>query len=377
MNIQENAIVKTERSASIDLFRIISMFMVVVLHVLGAGGILYTLSPKSANWFLLGGLESVCIIAVNCFALTTGFLYVGRKTKIKNLLNLYLQVLFYSLIIALILFATGLCEFSIKELLNYLLPILSGRYWYFSAYFILYLIMPLLNLILEKTDKSFMFTLVIGAIVLFGVYAYSGSLVFGDTFHIDNGYTFVWLAVCYLIGGTIKKYEIFSLKKSRVWLICYLICALLTYGVSFVLSALKGYTRPLFVGEYNFILNVLSSIFLLMFFANLKMKNNKIISFISKSTFGVFLLHEQKMLKGIAIVDKFIFVSNLSPILAVLCVLGISSLIYVVGTVVDIARLYLFKLLRVNKLSNKVDEKIVKAYNKLKEKLDFNEKTAL
>ena len=114
-----------------------------------------------------------------------------------------------------------------------------------------------------------------------------------------------------------------------------------------------------------------------MFFANLKMKNNKIISFIAKSTFGVFLLHEQKMLKGIAIVDKFIFVSNLSPILAVLCVLGISSLIYVVGTVVDIARLYLFKLLRVNKLSNKVDEKIVKAYNKLKEKLDFNEKTAL
>ena len=139
MSIQENDIVKKERSASIDLFRIISMFMVVVLHVLGAGGILTALSPKSANWFLLGGLESICIIAVNCFALTTGFLYVGRKIKIRNIFNLYLQVLFYSLIIALILFATGLCDFSIKELLNYLLPILSGRYWYFSAYFILYL----------------------------------------------------------------------------------------------------------------------------------------------------------------------------------------------------------------------------------------------
>ncbi len=377
MSIQENDIVKKERSASIDLFRIISMFMVVVLHVLGAGGILTALSPKSANWFLLGGLESICIIAVNCFVLTTGFLYVGRKIKIRNIFNLYLQVLFYSLIIALILFATGLCEFSIKELLNYLLPILSGRYWYFSAYFILYLIMPLLNLILERTDKSFMFTLVIGAIVLFGVYIYCGSLVFGDTFHVHNGYSFIWFSVCYLIGGAIKKYEIFSLKKSRVWFICYLICALLTYGASFVLSVLKGYTRSLYIGEYNFILNVLSSIFLLMFFANLKMKNNKIISFIAKSTFGVFLLHTQKLLRDIAIVDKFIFVSNLSPLLAILCVLGSVSLIYVVGTVVDIIRQCLFKLLRASKLSAKVEEKTIKVFDKIKEKLESNEKTAL
>lgn len=369
METKQSVNTNIDRSLGIDLFRIVSMLMVVVLHVLGSGGALTSVADKSANWFLLGGLECVCIIAVNCFALTSGYLHVGKKIKIKNIFNLYLQVLFYSLIISIVLFVFGLVNFSTKELLNQVLPILSGRYWYFSAYFILFLIMPLLNIILEKTDKAFLFAFLIGAIVFFGVYVFCGSVLFSDVFNIKGGYTFVWLAVCYLMGGAIKKYDLKNLLKARNWFLLYLSSMLLSYLVGLVLSVIRGFSRLPYVADYNFLLNVTSSIFLLLFFARLELKPNKMISFIAKSSFGVYLLHEQKLLKGIAITNKFVFLKDLSPILSILTVLGVVILIYILGTTVEIIRQYLFKLTRVNKLPQLIDNGVVSVYEKLKQKL--------
>lgn len=370
MSTYDNAIAKGERSAGIDLFKIISMLMVVVLHVLGAGGVLNSLQAKSVAWFMFGGVESVCIIAVNCFALTSGFLYVGKKIKIKNIFSLYLQVLFYSLVISAVVFAFKPATFSIKELLNQILPILSGRYWYFSAYFILFLTMPLLNIILDKADKSFMIVTLIGAVALFGIYVFCGNYVFGDVFHIEGGYSFVWLAVCYLIGGAIKKYDIKNLLKARSWFLLYLASTLLSFIAAFVLSALRGYVSLPYINNYNFLLNLLSSVFLLLFFARIEIKPNKVVSYIAKASFGVYLFHEQKLLKNIAITDKFIFVTDLSPIFGLLVILGSVLAIYIVGTLIEIARQYLFKLIKLNKLSQKVDDKVVSVYEKLKQKLD-------
>ena len=50
--------VKKEREYGVDLLRIVSMFMVVVLHMLGNGGILDTAEPLSVNYSVS------CIISI-------------------------------------------------------------------------------------------------------------------------------------------------------------------------------------------------------------------------------------------------------------------------------------------------------------------------
>jgi surface polysaccharide O-acyltransferase-like enzyme len=65
--------IKKERLGGVDLFRVISMFMVVVLHVNGIGGVLRNPAnqPLSPLWFASSVINILCVIAVNCFALIT------------------------------------------------------------------------------------------------------------------------------------------------------------------------------------------------------------------------------------------------------------------------------------------------------------------
>ena len=62
-----------EYNRGIELLRIILMFMVVILHVLGAGGILSNADPMSGQYFAGWALETVCYGAVDTFALVSGY----------------------------------------------------------------------------------------------------------------------------------------------------------------------------------------------------------------------------------------------------------------------------------------------------------------
>ena len=62
-----------ERNYGIDLLRIISMFMVVVLHVVGHGGVLNATIGLTLKGEIAWAIEIASYCAVNCYALITGF----------------------------------------------------------------------------------------------------------------------------------------------------------------------------------------------------------------------------------------------------------------------------------------------------------------
>ena len=118
---------KQERIVGIDILRILSMFMVVVLHVLGHGGILANAEALSFKWFIVSGIEALCIIGVNCFALITGYVNGEKTFKLKNIINLGLQVFFYSIVISMIFYICGFAQFSLKGFIGFLFPVISNR----------------------------------------------------------------------------------------------------------------------------------------------------------------------------------------------------------------------------------------------------------
>ena len=59
-----------ERNYGIDLLKIVSMFMVVILHILGHGGVLEHALDLSLNDTIAWFIEILCYPAVNIFALT-------------------------------------------------------------------------------------------------------------------------------------------------------------------------------------------------------------------------------------------------------------------------------------------------------------------
>ena len=88
---------KKERNYGIDLLRIVSMIMVVLLHVLGAGGLLE--ATFGINNKIVWLLEVFAFCAVNCYALISGYVGVNSKFKLSNILILWLQVFIYNFII--------------------------------------------------------------------------------------------------------------------------------------------------------------------------------------------------------------------------------------------------------------------------------------
>lgn len=110
----------------IDILRIISIVGVIVLHVLGHGGILASVeSPTSFSMAM--AFETLAFPAVNCFVLISG--YVGYRDdklypKLKNIINLFFVVVFYSVLITLLFITTFsskrdlLASFSLLAVIN-------------------------------------------------------------------------------------------------------------------------------------------------------------------------------------------------------------------------------------------------------------------
>ena len=88
-----------ERNYGIDLLRIISMSMIVMLHVLGHGGVLNASAQNTVGYGVAWFLESAAYCAVNCYALISGYVGYGTKHKYSNIVVLYLQVVFWTIAI--------------------------------------------------------------------------------------------------------------------------------------------------------------------------------------------------------------------------------------------------------------------------------------
>ena len=68
-----------KRNYGIDLLRLVAMYMIVILHVLGNGGVLEATNglKNSLAWFMEIG--SYC--AVNCYAIISGYVCYHEQEK--------------------------------------------------------------------------------------------------------------------------------------------------------------------------------------------------------------------------------------------------------------------------------------------------------
>ena len=360
---------KNERHGGIDLFRVVAMFMVVILHVNGIGGVLRNPANTALSplWFISSAIQILCVIAVNCFALITGFVNVGRKAKIKNLISLWLQAFFISIVVFAVKIIIQEEVFSFTLLLKRIFIVTFNRWWYFTAYFLLFFFIPILNLAMEKFGKVLMASLIIALGVLFCVVGY---IMPAEVFGLVSGYSFLWLAYLYLVGAYIKKYDFkISIKgkpvRAWVYLAIYLVISVLHFVIELLLSRRGGYTSVPVNTVYTYALNLLASVALLLFFANLKFKTGKTLMFFSSTSFGVYLIHIAVGIEG-----KFTFLLNYHWVITVALVIACAIAIYLACTIIEYLRQLLFKVCRINTLTEKIQTLILKIYDKLKARFE-------
>lgn len=348
-----------KRNYGLDLLRLVSMLMVVLLHVLNRGGVISATSPSSLGYWLLWLLEAVAFCGVDCFALITGYVYAQGKHRFSSLAVLWLQTVFYTLGIGLLVWCFRPDLFSLQHLSCLVFPVGKNLYWYISAYFALFLLIPFLNAGLEGLSQKQTGVLLVLAFLVFSVY---GTLTGRDPFRLNNGYSTIWLVLLYLAGAYIRKYGLWeSLSTGRATLIC-LGCALFSVAAKLAMGKLEGLSWWPFSDTLNFIsftspTTVVSSLALFLAFRNARIpeKAKKPIAFFAPAALGVYLIHEHEYLRSYVMTDLFRFLAAYpAPVMvagAVLCALGI----FLVCLIIDRLRHQLFLWLRLRERLGKLD----------------------
>lgn len=205
----------TFHNYGIDALRIISMLMIVTHHVLSHGGILK--SSESTNYWSAWLIEISVICAVNCYALISGYVGIYTKYKISNLAFLWCRVVFYAICITIVCKCLFPSTVSIRAIISSFIPIVSGEYWYFTAYALLFLFIPILNEGLNRLSKRKLTFLLISVIIVVSVIQPFACIIWTDISYLSEGYSTWWLMILYLIGGYIRKYGFFINRPTKTW----------------------------------------------------------------------------------------------------------------------------------------------------------------
>ena len=357
------------RMANLELLRCLAMMMVVVLHFLGKGGLLADLTGENLGvagtiaWLL----ECLCIVAVNVYMLISGYFLCTSSFKLSRLLQLLLQVWFYSLSFGLLGALTGVLAettFDTHYLLTLIFPVSMEHYWFMTAYVFLYLLLPFIGPTVKRMTKQQMQYSIVLLLITFCVL----KSVLPVRLDSDlKGYDCLWYLCVFLVAAYLRRFGCPFLEKRGRGILLYVAGCLLIFGGTMALRAvyLKTGSFSLIMKvclEYNHILPLLASVGLFTAFLRIGIngKISCVINKIAPYTLGVYLLHENLGLRyswqpwlGAERVKALMEAGTIEAVgslllwtfVAVLCV-------FACGVAVDFIRKWLFGIL--HKLFSKV-----------------------
>lgn len=347
-----NILSKKERNYGIDLLRIVSMFYVILLHALGQGGVLKTVAPNSMQYMASWFLEVFSYGAVNIFALISGFVSYSdypKKLKPTHYAMLWCQIVFYGVSVTIISQLISPSVVTKKDFLAALFPVTNNFYWYFTAYTGLFFVMPILNAAVRALSRT---TLKKIFIVLFLLFSAFDTVV--RHFQLNNGYSFLWIAILYLMGAIVKKCGIGRRARPLflilgIFLLCLISWAWKVYGVDFYLFKIK--VAKGFLVSYTSPTVLCSSVLHLLLFMKLSVAEpmRKIISFAAPAAFAAYILNNNPVVWSHVMKNLFIPIAGKQTLIIVLCVLLFSVAFLTLSILIDKIRIFIFNLVRLQK----------------------------
>lgn len=344
----------TKRQNNFEALRILAMFMIIVLHYLDKGGVLTsTAQPFTAESYAAWLVESFAIVAVNVYVLITGYFMCESSMKLSRVLQIICQVWWYALLVPIVLGVCGFVDirsFTLYDILQFVFPVHMKHYWFVTAYVILMLFVPFLNMgIKYMSKKQLAFTT-----ICMSVYQMLPKSVLPVKFTDDDaGNGVLWLICLYLIAAYIRKYGIpffSSLKRS---LCCYIGGSLCIFASMLVMRqvyfTLDAFGESLNFGyHYNHILCLFASVALFYTIKHWTLQEGTVSHLIGKIapyTFGVYLLHEHVLVRYQWV--KWLHVSPSSNLLAFVGnLLWKCLLVLVIGLILDWIRAMIFSVVQ-------------------------------
>lgn len=345
---------KKERKVGIEILRILSMYMVLILH--------YKLhqnvsSLTDINYKIANFVDILCVCAVNCYVLISGYFLSKGETSIKKLIKTLSPVWFYSITILIVNLLLTEDVIKYNNLLKFIFPVTLGEYWFVLSYTLLYLLTPFLKKVIDNSERKELKSLII--ILLFFSFLSNflgNSNINSNIIDKTRGYGIIWLTTLFICAGYIRKYKLENKIPKKFLLLSYICSSILVY-ISFLsikylndnnilIHSIKF--KATLLSDYNSINIFINSICLFLLFLQIDIKNKfikKIILFISPLTFGVYIIHcnpliFKKIYVELLQIQKYTTSSNYLIIMLLKC-----ALLFIVCILIEKLRQLIFKLI--------------------------------
>ena len=333
------------RNSNLELLRILAMIGIVAHHLGYWGGFEFDTNSLSLNRLWVQFIQIGGKIGVVIFIYISGyFLVKADEIKTAKVIKLWLQVFFYSLPVYLIFVLFGIRSFGIMDLVKNCLPIIFQKWWFATAYLLLYILSPFLNRVLKSlSEKQY-----IGFLLLTGI---CWCVIPTCTTQYFMGNELLFFVLIYSISGFIRLYKIKIQWSAAKCIVISIVLTALTFG-SVVAFDILGFKFP-FLAEnalYLFIFQrsiMVVVIGLPVFIGFLKMNigYKRVINFISPAMFGVFLIHENNIVRNWLWQDVFSLSSYSNSKTLIPYTLLVLALVFVGCTIIEILRRYSIELL--------------------------------
>lgn len=263
-----------DRESNIELLRIVLMAIIIVWHCLVYGEHFLQNLQKPALY-----IAPLLVFPVDCFVFISG--YYGLKLNRKKMIALLGMLVTYSLAIYLITTAIN-GKITQKDLVISLFPVSTNYWWFFTAYVMLIIISPMLNVCETWEKPYFKKILILFSIFYLGLF----SLAFGTKMGCIGDLTlFIFI---YLLGRYLRKFPIKQLisHSRRIFVMLYLTSILLIHICH------NDHQSIIKLISYNNPIVVLTATTVFFTFKQINIGHIKPINSISKTVFASYIITE-------------------------------------------------------------------------------------
>lgn len=328
-----------QRNSSIELLRIIAMFMILMCHFIVHNGydvLKLPLGPERIFFQLV--MQSGGTIGVDIFFSISAWFFLDREQTIKsNLKRVWImerELLFWSLILVTFYLVFDRADLGMKLMAKSVMPLSMGLWWYATAYAVFLALLPFLAKGLKALGREYHLALAATVLVIWGLTSFIPGMV-----RINDGFFgFIYLFI--LISA--YKWHLQPLSAKQAWILTLIgISFFLLYAAASIVLSLLGHDMGIFINGSWKLPAIMIGFGVFLLFDSVTF-HNRVINRIAQSAFAVYLITDYAASEKLLWTRLFNLQDLCQQPFAILQILGILLAIYAACTLLDFIRQALF-----------------------------------
>ena len=330
-----------QRNSSIEMLRIIAMFMILMSHFIGHNGydvLKLPLGPERIFFQLV--MQSGGAIGVVIFFSISAWFFLDKEQTIKsNLKRVWImerELLFWSLILVTFYLVFDRTDLSMKLMAKSVMPLSMNVWWYATAYAIFLALLPFLSKGLKALGREYHLALAATVLIIWGLTSFIPKTL-GDS-ALTGVFGFIYLFI--LISA--YKWYMKPFTTKQVWLMTGIgLGFFLLYTAASATLSLLGHDMGIYITDKWRLPVIMVGFGVFLLFGRVTF-HNRTINRIAQSAFAVYLITDYAASEKLLWVRLFNLQNLYQQPLAILQILSILLAIYAVCTLLDFIRQALF-----------------------------------